>query len=132
MAKPHKYYRSRIEIDTSLPGDRALDLARQAIETQAKVHLTSSAEGRLTAAIKSWAGLSLITFTVSEHSVEGRTKVATAIVDYRTSQMTWAFIPIGPKSMEGYGIYRSYLRALQQVIEAADPSARCIITERDA
>ncbi len=131
MAKAHKYSRSRLEIDTSLPGDRALDLARQAIETQSGVHLAGTGDGSLLATIKSWAGVKLLQFRVSGRPAGGRTRVATEILDYRTSQMTYLFIPVGPKSMEGYGAYRNYMKALQQVVQAADPSARCAITERD-
>jgi hypothetical protein len=132
MAKAHKYYRSRLEMDTSLSVDRVMDLARQTVEAQSHLKLTTTTDDTLIATIASWAGVKLLQFRVTARPAAGGTRVDTAILDYRTSQMTYFFIPVGPKSMEGYGLYRDYMRALEQVVVAADPAARAVITERDA
>ena len=132
MGKPHKYHRSRLEIDTSLSGDRVLELARQVVEAQSNVHLAGAVDDAMLATVKSWTATSLLQFKVAVRAGGERTHVATEILSYRTSQPTYMFIPVGPKSMQGYGIYRSYMQALQQVVRAADPSARCAVTERDA
>lgn len=132
MAKEHKYHRSRIEIDTSLPPARVLELAKQTIEAQRNVQLIAEDESQLLAVVKSIVGMKILHFTVTARAEGERTTVHTTIERYTTSQQTvLVFIPVGPKSMEGYSAYRTYMNSLQQVITAADPSARCTITERE-
>ena len=132
MAKEHKYHHSRIEIDTSLPVERALNLATQTVETQRGVRLVDAGGEAVSAAITNLLGGRLVHFTVKARQSGGMTRISTELVQYRTSQQTVFFIPVGPKSIEGYSVYRGYMRALQQVVQAADPSARCTITEREA
>lgn len=130
MAREHKYHHSRLTIDTALPPEEALQLAHQTIETQRSVRLTGRVEGQILAHVKDLLGGKLLQFTVSAAPGASRTAVITEIVSYQTSQDTVLFIPIGPKLMDGYSAYRNYMRALQQVVTAADSGARCEIAER--
>lgn len=131
MAKEHKYHRSRIEIDTALPVARLLDLARQTGESQRSVTVLGADAESVAFVFRNVFGVKLLTFAVHAREASGRTHGTTELLSYQTSQSTVFFIPVGPKLIEGYGEYRRYVSALKQVVEAADPSARCTVIERE-
>ncbi|NLI86213.1 MAG: hypothetical protein GX440_12675 [Propionibacterium sp.] len=131
MAKKHKYHDSRIEIDTALPVDRLLDLSKQTAETQPGVHLADEHTDGFSAAVKNAFGITNLTFSVHATGNGVRTSASTRLDDYMTSQTTVYLIPVGPKLIGGYGEYRRFMGALEQVVRAADPTARCTIIERE-
>ena len=136
MAKKHKYHDSRIEIDTALPVDQVLDLSKRTAVTQPGVRLANAHEDRshedgFSAVVKNAFGITQLTFSVHATGNGVRTSASTKLEDYMTSQTTVYLIPVGPKLIGGYGEYRRFMGALEQVIRAADPTARCTIIERE-
>lgn len=131
MAKDHKYAKSRLELDTALSPSEIVEVAVQAIGTHKSVHLEGRDEDSLLAAVKSWVGMTLLRFAVVTETHGDRTHAATHLVDYTTSQTTAYFIPVGPKTMEGYGDYKRFMATLERAMTAADPTARCAIIERE-
>lgn len=132
MAKEHKYHRSHIEIDTALSQDRALELVRQALATRKGLVLDEQDGKRIVVVLKNAFGFPLLHFDVTATQSGSCTRLTTSLLDYKTSQMTYLyFIPMGPKTIEGYGEYRRFMNALQEVFAAADPSARSAVIERD-
>lgn len=129
--KKHKYHNSRIEIDTALPPERVLDLARQTIETLHSVKIVGGDHYSVLGAVKSLIGLKIMTFDTVVTRNGPRTQVVTSMLEYNTTQQTMYFIPISPKSIDGYSAYRKYMNALEQAVRTADPSARSIIIERE-
>lgn len=130
MAKDHKYHRARIEVDTSLSVDQVLRFAEEVINTQKGFQFIGREDNMISVLMKSWAGLTLLTFTVEAFSVGARTHAITEIQSYHTNQMTVLyFIPIGPREMTAYRPYRRYLQAFEQVTLAADAQARTAIID---
>lgn len=132
MAKEHKYHHSRIEIDTALTPEQALDYARQVAETVKAARYRGDYEGGVALEIKSVFGLSLIDYSVEAKTHGKRTHVVSTLDGYRTSQSTFMFVPVSPKTIEGYGEYKRYLRTLASVIAAADPTAIHVMVEQGA
>ena len=74
----------------------------------------------------------ILHFLVTAKPNDWGTELSTYIVEYNTSVNTFLLLPIGPKTMGGYGRYRRYLNGLVQVVSAADPTSLAKITERTA
>ncbi len=129
MAKQHKYHNSYIEIDSALSAEKTLDLARRTVESQRGLKLGDEHDGAFSVLLKSIVGVTVLHFTVRAIDGDGGSLLVTRIEQYRTSQSTVFFIPIGPKSLEGYPQYRRYMNALAQVVQAAEGSARYTIKE---
>lgn len=132
MAKEHKYHHSRVEIDTALSAQLVLQYARQTVDTQKSLRLDDEYESAFSVLVKNWAGVTMVHFTVEASAHGNRTHVVTCLREYRTSQTTYFFVPVAPKTVEGYAEYRSFMRAFAAVIEAADPSAIHAIIELGA
>lgn len=131
MAKQHKLANARIEIDSGLPPERVLEVARHATGTQKSLKIVGEGEGGIRVALSGLLGGALMNFVVTAEPEGARTRVVSAIEEYRTSQTTVYFIPVGPKSMEGIGIYRRFMTTFGQAMQAADPSARIQMIERE-
>jgi len=132
MGKPHRLANARIEIDTALPVERAIDVAKQAIGTQRALRITGEGEGVLRVQVmQGLISAPVMTFLVSATANGGRTRVVTAIDEYRTSQTTVYFVPVTSKSMEGVGVYRRFMVGFGQAMQASDPSAHIEMIERD-
>ncbi|MBS1907170.1 MAG: FHA domain-containing protein [Actinobacteria bacterium] len=131
MAKQHKLANARIEIDSGLPIDRVLEIARHAVGTQKSLRIIGEGEGGIRVALNGLLGGALMNFVVTAEAEGGRSRVISAIEAYRTSQTTVYFIPVGPKSLEGIGIYRRFMTTFGQAMQAADPSARIQMIERE-
>lgn len=132
MAKDHKYHFSRLEADTALSVKDSLGIARRVLETQKSLSEDSSIDDGFVVLMKSWVGMKIMHFSVTAAAFEGRTRVSTELLQYSTSQSTVYFVPIGPKTIEGYSIYRSYMRALGEALTAADPSTLFAVIEMGA
>ncbi|MDQ4213449.1 FHA domain-containing protein [Microbacterium capsulatum] len=131
MGKPHKLAKARIEIDSDLSIDRTIEIARHAVGTQRSLRIIGEGASGIRVALTGLLGGALMHFVVSAEDADGRTRVVSAIEQYRTSQTTVYFIPVGPKSMEGIGIYRRFMTTFGQAMQAADPSARIRMVERE-
>lgn len=132
MAKPHKLANARIEVDTALPVQRAIDVARQAVGTQRALKITGEADGVLRVQVNQGIiSAPVMTFFVKAEADGTRTRVVSAIDEYRTSQTTVYFVPVTSKSMEGMGVYRRFMVSFGQAMQAADPSAHVQMIERD-
>ncbi|GAB6859505.1 FHA domain-containing protein [Microbacterium xylanilyticum] len=127
MAKQHKLANARIEIDTALPVEQVIRIARQAVGIQKSLRITGEAPDGIRVSVGS-----LLHFTVTAEAVGGRTRSVSNIEQYRTTQTTLYFvIPVGPKSMEGIGVYRRFMAAFGQAMQAADPTAQIQMIERE-
>ncbi|MGN8025471.1 FHA domain-containing protein [Microbacterium sp. 22242] len=131
MAKQHKLANARIEIDTALSIGRVIEVAVHAVGTQRSLRVIGESENGIRVALNGLLGGALMHFTVTADIVDGRTHAVSEIEQYRTSQTTVYFIPVGPKSMEGIGIYRRFMATFGQAMQAADPSAKIRMIERE-
>lgn len=131
MAKEHKYHRSRIEIDTALDPAQVLDLARQAVGTENSLRVDGEYGDGFSVLLRNVFGIKIMHFTVHARREGERTQAVSRLQEYSTSQQTVLFIPVSPKTIDGYGTYRRFMSTLQGVIQAADPAARCSILEQE-
>ncbi len=133
MAKPHKYDKSRIEIDTALSQEKLAEVIGGVIDVHKPLHLEGEEDGVILATVKSFVGLVLISFAIAMTSEEGRTRAVSEMLDYSMSQETLFYlIPVSPRTINGYGDYRRFMKALKSVVEEADPTAKCVIIEQES
>lgn len=132
MAKEHKYHNSAVVIQTSLSPEQALNIAKEVVDSQREVHLSDLYSDGFSVVVKAPFGNVILHFLVTAKPNDWGTELSTYIVEYNTSVNTFLLIPIGPKTMDGYGSYRRYMNGLVQVVSAADPTSLAKITERTA
>jgi hypothetical protein len=92
----------------------------------AQVHVEKESANALALSITSGKRLvELCTFSAdATEDGEGRTALRVGGLEtYRTSQPTYAFIPVGPKSIAGYDPYKRFLNHVANALSAADPQA---------
>ena len=132
MAKEHKFHNSRVEVDTALSVEKSLDIVRRALATRSNLEIVGQSADSLTVKRKGMLGDQIMLFSVNAASNGTRTTVVTNLDEYKTEQMKYMYlIPMGPRTIVGYGDYRRVMRLLQETFQASDPTARCAVIERD-
>lgn len=132
---------------TKLPTTDALDLVRAAAgevrgggaslltsgvqNLGAQVHIEVESSHRLGLSITSGKRLvELCTFTAEAiEDGEGVTTLRVGGLEtFRTTQPTYLFIPVGPKSIAGYDPYKRFLNHIANALAKADPRATVSVT----
>ena len=128
--KPHKYAGARLELTTALAPQRIAELSKSVAEGVRKVRFEGASSGQTHFSVRHLGGVvEWMTFDVSIATSDEGSKVTTAIGRYLTTQPTVLAIPVGPKEMLGYKIYRKYLHALAEAVAREDSAARHSVTE---
>ncbi|MFT4231777.1 MAG: hypothetical protein QM606_03245, partial [Leucobacter sp.] len=112
MPRTHKNHRSRIEVDTALPVEEALRIARESLAVQRSLRFAEEREGGFVAVLRNWVGHRVLSFSVDAREADGRTRMASRLLDYAVEQRGLALVPASARAIEGYGIYLDYLRAV--------------------
>lgn len=92
----------------------------------AQVHVEAETNNRLALSITSGKRLiELCTFSAEAvQDGDGVTNLRVGGLEtYRTTQPTYMFIPVGPKSIAGYDPYKRLLNHIANVLAKADPQA---------
>ncbi|WP_405494492.1 hypothetical protein [Nocardia sp. NBC_00511] len=135
MSKRHKYAGSHLAISTGLPASRIAELSKYVGEEiksgVTAIRFEGAGVGRTDFSVRGWGNhVEYLTFHVvisdAAHGATGRT----VIDSYKTTQQTYMMIPISPKTMNGYGLYKRFMTKLADAIRAEDPRADVAITER--
>ncbi|MBB2988141.1 hypothetical protein [Terracoccus luteus] len=139
-AAKHKNQNATFTARTTLDPDRVVELAKAAgasvknsIPGQPFVQYDGGYPGQLNFSVRNIGGRNvLMTFTTSITEAGGGTTVQTKIDGFKTTQPTWMFIPVGPKSLVGYSHYKRFVAALERELKVADTSAAGQLVERPA
>lgn len=131
--KPHKYAGSRLEMATSLPPMRVVELSQAVADEVRKVRFEGASSTMTHFSVRHLGGVvEWMTFDVSITPDGEGSKVETAIGRYLTSQAKAMGIPVGPKEMLGYKFYRTYMHALADAVRREDADVRHSVTELTA
>lgn len=136
MSRKHKYADSHFSIATRLSADRFAEVSKHVGETTKSlagggVRFEGAQRGRTNFSVRTMAGYyELMTFHVTIDDTATGSSGRSHIDSYKTTQSTYLFIPISPKTMNGYGIYRKFMKDMCAAILTEDPLAQVTITER--
>ncbi|MDQ1124225.1 hypothetical protein [Microbacterium trichothecenolyticum] len=137
MGKHHKKAGDGVDIVTALPATdiarhakKALDISKGSGLGKARMALTGESADGLTFAVQNILGMTLTQFRLTITDDGSRRTAVAALGEYTTSQTTVYFIPIMPKTIEGYSDYMRWCAALSEFVQAADSAAR--VTMRKA
>jgi hypothetical protein len=138
MAAKHKNQNSTFRATTVLAPDEVAKIAQQCgekvkntIPGQPFVRFEGAQPGRLNFSIRSLGGHSeLMTFHAEVSATDGTTAVRTHIDRFKTTQQTFMFIPVSPKSLLGYSQYKRFASAFLADLKAADRSTTGELVER--
>lgn len=139
-AAKHKNQNATFTARTTLDPARVADIAKAAAATvknsipgQPFVQFDSERPGLLSFSVRNFGGRGvLMTFTTTITEAGGATTAQTRIGDFKTTQSTFMFIPVGPKSLLGYGQYKRFATAFERELRVADASATGQLVERPA
>jgi hypothetical protein len=96
----------------------------------ARVHVEREKSGRLSLSITSGKRLvELCTFSATARQSRGKTKLTVGGLDtYKTKQGTLFYlIPLGPKAIHGFSLYKRFLDQVATQLKARDTSASIAI-----
>ncbi|WP_433599407.1 hypothetical protein ACQPXH_27700 [Nocardia sp. CA-135953] len=136
MPRRHKYADSHFAISTLLSADRFAEITKQVGDTTrmlgvGSVRFEGAERGRTNFSVRSLSGFyELITFHIAIADTAYGSSGRSCIDTYKTTQQTYMFIPLSPKTMNGYSIYRKFMNAVAEAIRAEDPRAQVTISER--
>ncbi|WP_433522809.1 hypothetical protein ACQPZ2_37925 [Nocardia pseudovaccinii] len=136
MPRRHKYAESHFAITTLLSADRFAEITKQIGDTTrmlgvGSVRFEGAERGRTNFSVRSLSGFyELITFHVVIDDTAYGSSGRSCIDTYKTTQQTYMFIPLSPKTMNGYSVYRKFMNAVAAAIRAEDPRAKVTISER--
>jgi hypothetical protein len=135
---------------TALPAEKALALVRAATNEVrgggarlltsgmqnigAQVHVEMASDTRLGLSITSGKRLiELCTFSAeAAPGDDGLTDLRVGgLESYRTNQPTYMFIPVGPKSIAGYDLYKRFLAHIANALANADARASVSVQTPD-
>lgn len=137
----HKKQYSTLRATTSLDPDRAAQIAKHvgdsvtsSIPGGASVRFEGASPGRLDFTVRggahTWGSGAVMSFHMSiAADGYGRTAIVTEIGDFRTSQTTYLFIPVGPKLLEGYRTYKKFAEQFASALCQQDPQASTELVE---
>ena len=137
----HKKQHSTLQATTSLDPDGAAQLVKHvgdsiksSIPGAAYVRFEGAAPGQLTFTVRggghTWGGGPVMSFIVKiERNAGGLTIVSTHIDAFRTTQQTVMFIPVSPKSLNGYRTYKRFADELATALRQQDPQSVATLTE---
>ncbi|WP_305780306.1 hypothetical protein [Nocardia nova] len=135
MAKRHKYADANLAVDSGLSSQRIAELSKYVSENIKSgvtgVRFEGAGPGRTNFSVRGWGNhVEYLTFHVRISDAPHGATVRTRIDSYKTTQQTYMMIPISPKSMSGYSLYKRFMFALADAIRAEDPAATIAVTER--
>lgn len=136
MSRPHKYADSHIRVDTQVTGDRFAEITKfvgdnTKIFGVAGVRFEGAEPGQTNFSVRSMAGFyELITFHVAITDTLLGSTGQSCIDSYKTTQQKYLFVPISPRTMNGYSVYRKFMNSLAEAIIAEDTHARISISEQ--
>lgn len=138
MAAKHKYQHSTLGATTTLPPDQVAVIAKSSAEKvknkvpgQPFVRFEGAQPGRLNFSVRNLGGHGeLMAFHAIVEGGDGNTAVRTGIDMFKTEQQRVFFIPVGPKSLLGYGQYKRFAATLLADLQAADSSSRGQLVEQ--
>lgn len=137
MASVAKHSQSHITVKSTLPGTDLLSLSRSIEGTKpgglrggpSRLVLDVETENGQAFSIVSWGGRKWLSFDVAVTSAAGKSTLRTDIKDFGSTQETLFFIPVGPKQIGGYYMYRHFMDELASRVRAQDESAEIRIVE---
>ncbi|MEU8897059.1 hypothetical protein [Nocardia sp. NPDC048505] len=136
MSRRHKYADSHISVATHLPADRFAQITKSVGDTAktvgvGAVRFEGAERGRTNFSIRAMGGFyELMTFHVAIDDAGGGSSGRSHIDTYKTTQQSYMFIPLSPKTMNGYSVYRKFMHEVRAAILREDPRARVTISER--
>ncbi|MEV0252038.1 hypothetical protein AB0H76_36015 [Nocardia sp. NPDC050712] len=138
MSRKHKYADSHISVVTRLSADRFAHITKDVVDAAktlgvGAVRFEGADRGRTNFSVRTMAGFyELMTFHVTIADTSGGSSGRSHIDTYKTTQQTYMFIPLSPKSMNGYSVYRKFMNEVRAAVLREDPGAQITITERSA
>ncbi|APA99957.1 hypothetical protein [Nocardia seriolae] len=137
MSRKHKYADSHFSIETRLSADRFAEITKHVGDSTktllGTVRFEGADRGRTNFSVRSMAGFyELLTFHVTIHDTATGSSGRSHIDTYKTTQQTYMFIPISPKTMNGYVLYRRFMKDVRAAVLAEDSRALVTISERGA
>ncbi|QLY28181.1 hypothetical protein H0264_22605 [Nocardia huaxiensis] len=138
MSRTHKYADSHFSITTRLSADRFAEITKTVGDNTktigvGAVRFEGADRGRTNFSVRSMAGFyELITFHVAITDTPTGANGRSCIDTYKTTQQSYMFIPLSPKTMNGYSVYRKFMNEVRAAILAEDPQAQVVIAERGA
>lgn len=129
MTKTHRHAGLGLELITSVPPERAIEIVQMAAECQQDIAVADHDEEDTGKTIQlvllDMMVKPQMLFSVTVDTLDDKTRVTTAIEEHGTSQWMFEFfIPVSRKSITGLRAYKRFMSGLGQVFTAADPSAR--------
>lgn len=137
MASVAKHSQSYITVESTLQGTDLLSLSRSIVGTKPRglrggldrLVLDVETENGQAFSIVSPRGRKWLNFDVAMTSAAGKSTLRTDIKDFGWTQETFFFIPVGPKQVGGYYMYRYFMDELTSRVRAKDASAEIRIVE---
>ncbi|NMM83977.1 hypothetical protein B2J88_06330 [Rhodococcus sp. SRB_17] len=126
MVATHKLSNSHITVSGRLSADRLAELAHYVAEnagSTAKIRFEGSQAGTISYSIRSWVGASMMTFDVHITNQGDCSSAKSKIDMFKTTQQTMFFIPVTPKQLLGYSMYKRFMEGLALAVRAEDPNA---------
>lgn len=142
MAAKHKFQHSTFRAQTTMDSDSLARLAKDVSEQVGNrssriapyVRFEGAEPGRVLFSVRAWNGhAELMSFCcdIAGDPTSGSTTLQTHIQGFKTTQQKYmGLIPMGPKTMLGYGSYKKYAQALAQALQRCDPGSRGELVER--
>jgi len=142
MTKPHKHASDSIVIETKLNTSRIGDIAVAAtqgikstsvgingVTTGQKIVVAANGPAATVFMVKNALGAALMQFTLSFSSLgDGRTRATSSIDEYTTTKQTVMFIPVTPRTMDGFHMYEAWSKRVGEMVRTEDKSARITST----
>ncbi|TSE00805.1 hypothetical protein FOS14_07310 [Skermania sp. ID1734] len=135
MAKLQKFHASHINIQTRLPGERLAQLSKAVGDDLGNkvinVRFEGAQPGCTLFSVRGWGDMAeYLTFQMQIADSRYGSTGKSYIERYKTSQQTYFFIPVSPREMRGYGMYKAFIVRLGHAVRAEDPEAHVVIIER--
>lgn len=131
MAKTHKYAKSHVLIETSLPATRVVEIAADLTSDIEQLRFCGADKGVVRFTINSLAATRTewIVFSVILGAEGGRTTARTEILRYTTNQSKVMFVPVASVEMLGYHEYLRFMDLLAGGIRIEDPLSTATVTQ---
>lgn len=129
MATVKRFDKSHLAATTNLSPGRTLEISTEIADQIRGLRVDQRTDFAAAITLRNELRVEILTFTVTAEEQGSGTAVGASLDWFRTEQPTLYFIPIGPKTITGYGKYRAFMRALESALLAADHEATVSVIE---
>ena len=141
MASVSGYTDSHISIETALSLDRLIELVRSIAGTKptglrggpARLELSStSSDGALFSVLSLIGNICMKFKFMGRNTADGSTGESRIIAFRTTQEKLLGVIPVAPKQIDGYFLYKHFMTSLGRAVLLEDPNASVSVIERSA